>query len=130
MVSCVFLENVELLIIVRSECEKQVKGFPSSEFKKLPTAKEAEAYMKGEDIQGVAGSTSQSSEGSSRGQKRAFANVSDESECIVVYCDGACKGNGRVDSIAGVGVFWGPNDPRSVPIISTSQIPGSGSNSL
>jgi ribonuclease HI len=30
----------------------------------------------------------------------------------VVYSDGACKGNGQVVSVAGVGVWWGWNDPR------------------
>ncbi|EKM83940.1 hypothetical protein AGABI1DRAFT_14088, partial [Agaricus bisporus var. burnettii JB137-S8] len=32
----------------------------------------------------------------------------------VVYSDGACKGNGKAGSIAGVGVFYGPNDPRNL----------------
>lgn len=39
----------------------------------------------------------------------------------VVYSDGACKGNGKSGSVAGVGVWWGPNDPRFVPCaVSTS----------
>ena len=37
----------------------------------------------------------------------------DESEWDVVYSDGACKGNGKVGSVAGIGVWWGPDDPRS-----------------
>ncbi|KAJ7610868.1 ribonuclease H-like domain-containing protein [Roridomyces roridus] len=32
----------------------------------------------------------------------------------VVYSDGACKGNGQVGSVAGVGVWWGPDDPRNI----------------
>ncbi|KDR85557.1 hypothetical protein GALMADRAFT_35681, partial [Galerina marginata CBS 339.88] len=32
----------------------------------------------------------------------------------IVYSDGACKGNGKVGSIAGVGVWWGPNDSRNI----------------
>jgi len=51
---------------------------------------------------------------SSRGRKRNRASVTDESQWQVVYSDGACKGNGKVGSIAGIGVFWRPNDPRSV----------------
>jgi ribonuclease HI len=35
-----------------------------------------------------------------------------EAGCDVVYSDGACKGNGRVGSVAGVGVWWGHNDSR------------------
>lgn len=33
-------------------------------------------------------------------------------DTYIVYCDGACKGNGQVGAIAGVGVWWGPNDSR------------------
>ncbi|KAK7063903.1 ribonuclease H-like domain-containing protein [Favolaschia claudopus] len=40
--------------------------------------------------------------------------VLDESEWDVVYSDGACKGNGQVGSVAGVGVWWGHDDPRNV----------------
>lgn len=43
----------------------------------------------------------------------AVANVKeDEPGYDVVYSDGACKGNGQVGSVAGVGVWWGWNDPR------------------
>lgn len=41
-------------------------------------------------------------------------NVQDESGWDVVYSDGACKGNGKVGSYAGVGVWWGENDPRNI----------------
>jgi len=30
----------------------------------------------------------------------------------VVYTDGACSNNGRRNAQAGIGVWWGPNDPR------------------
>ncbi|KAI0337718.1 ribonuclease H-like protein [Trametopsis cervina] len=32
----------------------------------------------------------------------------------IVYCDGACRGNGKQVSIAGVGVYWGLGDPRNI----------------
>jgi hypothetical protein len=32
----------------------------------------------------------------------------------VVYTDGACSRNGRAGSVAGIGVWWGPNDTRCV----------------
>jgi len=54
---------------------------------------------------------------SSAGQKRSFSSVldaPDERQWQVVYSDGACKGNGKTGSAAGVGVFWRPDDPRSV----------------
>lgn len=33
---------------------------------------------------------------------------------IVVYTDGSSLGNGRVGAVAGVGVYFGPKDPRNV----------------
>lgn len=50
-------------------------------------------------------------------QKRDLARqqpVEDESAWQIVYSDGACKGNGRVGSVAGVGVWWGDVDERWV----------------
>jgi ribonuclease HI len=35
---------------------------------------------------------------------------------IVVYTDGSSLGNGKVGAVAGVGVYFGPNDPRFVSI--------------
>lgn len=32
----------------------------------------------------------------------------------VVYTDGACSKNGQVGSVAGIGVWWGPSDPRNL----------------
>ncbi|KAI8980010.1 ribonuclease H-like domain-containing protein [Trametes punicea] len=40
--------------------------------------------------------------------------VQDESGWDVVYSDGACKGNGRLGSVAGIGVWWGVNDARNL----------------
>lgn len=33
---------------------------------------------------------------------------------IFVYTDGACKNNGSKHALGGVGVYWGPDDPRNV----------------
>ncbi|OSC96690.1 ribonuclease H-like protein [Trametes coccinea BRFM310] len=37
--------------------------------------------------------------------------IEDESGWDVVYSDGACKGNGKVGAIAGIGVWWAENYP-------------------
>jgi ribonuclease HI len=36
---------------------------------------------------------------------------------IVVYTDGSSLGNGKVGAVAGVGVYFGPNDPRYLLVI-------------
>ncbi|KAI0762190.1 ribonuclease H-like domain-containing protein [Trametes elegans] len=40
--------------------------------------------------------------------------IEDESGWDVVYSDGSCRGNGKVGSVAGIGVWWGQNDPRNL----------------
>lgn len=40
--------------------------------------------------------------------------VTNVSDCDVVYTDGACQGNGKPGSVAGVGVWWGREDVRLV----------------
>ena len=30
----------------------------------------------------------------------------------IVYSDGACRANGTANAVGGIGVWWGPNDPR------------------
>ncbi|KAI0746188.1 ribonuclease H-like domain-containing protein [Earliella scabrosa] len=54
------------------------------------------------------------SSGSSKWAALTTEVIEDESGWDVVYSDGACKGNGKAGSIAGVGVWWGPNDVRNV----------------
>ncbi|THH08974.1 hypothetical protein EW145_g2335 [Phellinidium pouzarii] len=48
----------------------------------------------------------------------------DEEGCDVVYSDGACKGNGHVGCVAGIGVWWGHDDPRNI----AERCPGSQTN--
>ncbi|RDB29135.1 Ribonuclease H [Hypsizygus marmoreus] len=101
------------------ECEQQIKGYPGAKFKKFTNAAEAEAFASGEQststIKPAEASTSKEASTDSKGKKRAMSpNVEDESGWDVVYCDGACKGNGKTGSIAGVGVWWGEGDPRNI----------------
>ena len=38
----------------------------------------------------------------------------DDHQKQVVYCDGGCDGNGTDSAVGGVGVYYGPNDPRNI----------------
>ena len=38
---------------------------------------------------------------------------------VQVYTDGACSANGRAGAIAGIGVYWGDDDPRNVSRVVT-----------
>ena len=109
-------------IDVRIDCELQVKGFPQAKYKKFSTAEEANAFVIGaEDCEATAtpgsksGASTSNGSSSSKGKKRSITTVvENEEDYDVVYSDGACKGNGKPGSIAGVGVFWGHDDPRYV----------------
>ncbi|KAJ3518011.1 hypothetical protein NLJ89_g133 [Agrocybe chaxingu] len=96
-----------------TECEAQIKGFPDAKYKKFPNQNLAQDFVAGIESTAPAGpSTSTSEDG--KGKKRIFSEVEGEFGWSVVYSDGACKGNGKIGSIAGVGVWWGPNDARNI----------------
>ncbi|KAL0569981.1 hypothetical protein V5O48_011974 [Marasmius crinis-equi] len=55
---------------------------------------------------------------SRKGKERETDHIatSSTSRCddLVVYCDGACKGNGKEGSVAGIGVWWAHDDKRNM----------------
>ena len=72
-------------------CKEQVQGFKGAQFKKFKTKQEADDYMKDK--------------------------VEDCMKDIVetfVYCDGSCIHNGLPNAKAGIGIYFGDNDPRNV----------------
>ncbi|KAF5392457.1 hypothetical protein D9757_002213 [Collybiopsis confluens] len=112
-----------------SECEAQVKSFPGAKYCGCNTKEEAQKYLEGVDLLAQSPAASEVANnaptpptaGSSKGKKRSFDDMStielsfEESiDPLVVYSDGACKGNGKGNSIAGIGVWWGDNDPRNL----------------
>ncbi|EGO05297.1 hypothetical protein SERLA73DRAFT_44067 [Serpula lacrymans var. lacrymans S7.3] len=121
----------------------QIKGFAGAVYKKFSTSTEAEKFAEGRsnpevgvtsildsaretrrvETEGTSTRTVAAASASTAFtayektrvvQVAAVAVDADERDCDVVYCDGACKGNGQVGSIAGVGVWWGVNDPRNI----------------
>lgn len=101
------------------ECEAQVKCFAGAAFKKFSTRTDAEAFVAGKlDVSSAsAGKTQLVSTGHqpiTNALQPTLAPDADAKEFDVVYCDGACKGNGQVGSVAGIGVWWGHDDPRNM----------------
>jgi len=90
----------------REECKDQTEGYPNARYKRFGTQKAAEDFVHGIFSTPLP----------AKGKKRAHARIEDESCWDVVYSDGACKGNGKPGSVAGVGVWWGHEDPRSVTL--------------
>lgn len=134
-------QNELVLLLSRPECEKQIKGVVGAKFKKFDSLKEAEVFVKEGPqqftkpvkpkvvalggLRVVKGSTpydrpdpSTSSSSSSSKTKDHFVRVNGvrvaASDSIVVYTDGSSRGNGQQGCQAGLGVFFGVNDPRNV----------------
>ncbi|XP_074596821.1 ribonuclease H1 [Brevipalpus obovatus] len=56
--------------------------------------------------------------GSVENKQSSFENStndhsSDDGDSQIIYVDGSCMGHGLPDSKAGIGIFWGPDDPRN-----------------
>ena len=73
----------------------------------LSTANRATPGQSESETHTVPDPSSTKSHGS--GPSRTSATAED-----VVYTDGACSGNGQPGSVAGIGVWWGVDDPRYV----------------
>ncbi|KAF9806641.1 hypothetical protein IEO21_08622 [Rhodonia placenta] len=107
------------------ECEAQTIGFAGARYKKFNNAADAEAYV-AQFVPGLTANINASSTSAAASAapalsvtndgrwKRATETLDDESGWDVVYSDGACKGNGKLVSIAGIGVWWGRNDSRNL----------------
>jgi ribonuclease HI len=85
-----------------AECNEQVKGFKGASFKKFDTHQEAESFCQ------------------ARRGSRSSSIVSDESDDdgfvpdFYIYTDGACINNGKPDAMAGIGIYFGEDDPRNI----------------
>jgi len=95
----------------REECKAQVEGFFGAKYKKFRTGDEASAFVSGSPIPTTATGDNEIAPDESAAPVD-ISKALDDSGWDVVYCDGACKGNGQPGSVAGIGVWWGENDPR------------------
>jgi ribonuclease HI len=89
-----------------TECQREVKGIAGALYRKFETLSDAEEYMK-RPLPAHAG------------KKRIPSVTNNElvtswNPNFFVYTDGACIGNGTDRAVAGIGVYFGPGDPRNV----------------
>lgn len=75
-----------------AECQQSVKGYKGALFCKTQTREEAEAFV---------------------GQGKPLDDDRDNDRTYV-YTDGSCLHNGYKNASAGIGIFFGPGDPRNV----------------
>ena len=103
-----------------------MKGFAGAKYKKFQSRREANEFLRlsssptsvpiaSSSRAAYIGSDTMAQSDSTHSPKTTALPIKkDESEdgYDVVYCDGACKGNGQPGGVAGVGIWWGDDDPR------------------
>lgn len=112
-----------------TECKEMINGYSQAIFKKFDTKNEAEIFIinNSEEVKEVKevvtvvkplkikGTMTETS-------KNAFSILMNSNEEFIpdyyVYTDGACSNNGYARAVAGIGIYFGENDPRnlSMPI--------------
>lgn len=91
------------------ECQEQINGFKSAKFKKFTNENDAKCFIEE--------------------HKNIHVEVDITENCepeYYVYTDGACSNNGNEKAIAGIGIYFGNNDPRNV----SKQIGGKHTNNV
>ena len=100
------------IFLTWDECNESIKGFKQARYKKFKTREEAENFIQSKDIV----ETKPTSITSFFEQKREpSTEISHEFiPDYYVYTDGACINNGSESAMAGMGIYFGPDDPRNV----------------
>ncbi|RWS27327.1 ribonuclease H1-like protein [Leptotrombidium deliense] len=104
------------------ECDKEVKNFSNARYKKFRSKEEAQRFIDEYDQtreiphplkKGTIKKKTHSDKSTSASTSASTSSTRDSKHAIV-YTDGACSKNGYSGAKAGIGVFWGKNDPRNV----------------
>lgn len=90
------------------ECQIQINGFKGAKFKKFSNENDAKQFI---------------DDNCCEKQKR---NIIITEPNYYVYTDGACSNNGNKNAIAGIGIYFGKDDPRNV----SKQIFGKSTNNV
>ena len=122
-----------------TECEKHVRGFKNAKFKKFPSEQQAREFIVSFDLTPTPGpdrhpllrATNSPDEDIYLAQacrSRLVDELKEQSSKAVtkspnegiapdidyyVYTDGACSHNGQTNAKAGMGIYFGANDPRN-----------------
>jgi ribonuclease HI len=100
-----------------TEAQEQIKDVKGPKYKKFGTREEAEEFVRngGKAVKVDAkGRKKEKSNGTgAEGPSAKKAKTSSlKGKTIRVYTDGSSRRNGQVGAVAGVGVYFGENDPR------------------
>jgi ribonuclease HI len=97
-----------------AECEESVRGFKGAVYKKFKTRSEAEEFIASNPT-----SQTKSPKGPavlclSKTAEQVKALEEEFKPDYYVYTDGACSNNGQEGAKAGIGVWFGEDDPRNI----------------
>lgn len=76
------------------DCNTSIKGYKNASFKKFDRREEAENFIKS--------------------YTETLKEIDDFIPDYYVYTDGACSNNGKDNAMAGIGIFFGIDDPRNL----------------
>lgn len=115
-----------------AECSQYVKDVAGAVYRKFPTREEAEQFVKDHKPASIrvhstlkVSRTSNTSKASNRSKTSKASKASKTSDVahdskiskkvdLYVYTDGSCINNGQANARAGIGIYFGPDDPRNV----------------
>ena len=93
-----------------NDCALAVKGYKGAVYRKFESEEEAMQFVKEKSL--IADSIPK--------EKKYMNTIQDISQVknvvadLYVYTDGSCSNNGRSNAAAGIGIYFGENDPRNV----------------
>jgi ribonuclease HI len=82
------------------ECKASVNGYKNATYKKFDKRDAAEAFMAENSVESIPTVKSDSQP--------------EFTPDYYVYTDGACSNNGKENAVAGIGIFFGTDDPRNL----------------
>lgn len=100
--------------------QNAIVGWKGPKYKRFDTRAEAEAYVRtyaSADSIAVQEETADEADEqppAKKTKKTAGAASSSNRSVLTIYTDGSSRGNGKLGAAAGVGVYFGPSDPRYV----------------
>jgi len=95
------------------DCKKAINGFTKAKFKKFNTELEAEDFIKSNSDSVPQQLQPQQTQQQTQKQTQQNINTNDITD-YYVYTDGSCSKNGSIRAKAGMGIYFGPDDPRNV----------------
>lgn len=93
--------KIEGIFTTWSECQKSINGYSGAIYKKFTNKNDAEQFISGKLFV----------------SNRETVKIKIKREFIpnlYVYTDGSCSKNGKIGAQAGLGVYFGENDPRNL----------------